>query len=109
MLGILLIYFIGKRFYDLAATYRKHQWGFAIAGVAAYYGGTFIAGFLIAIYYELVRSTPIEEMSDLTLSLLALPFGILACIGLYKLLEYRWKHQPQMTSPDLLDDEFIQG
>ena len=47
MLGLILIYFIGKRFQDLAKTYDNHKWGFAIAGVATYYIGTFIAGILI--------------------------------------------------------------
>ena len=33
MLGLLLIYFIGKYFYDLAAEFEKNKWLYAILGV----------------------------------------------------------------------------
>lgn len=105
MLGLFLIYFIGKKFYDLAAKYNKHQWGFAIAGVASYYAGTFIAGILIAIYLELWGSTSIEDMNDLTLNFMALPFGVLACFGLYKLLERSWERKPTQSDSDILDEQ----
>ena len=106
MLGLLLIYFIGKRFYDLAGKHDKNQWGFAIFGVIAYYFGTFIAGILLAIYYEYYSSNYIEDMSDVALGLIALPFGLLSCVILYIVLEKQWQRKPSVSSNyDILDEE----
>jgi hypothetical protein len=35
MLGLILIYFVGKAFYDLAGLHGKSQWGFAILGIVS--------------------------------------------------------------------------
>ncbi|TDN87659.1 hypothetical protein DET49_111107 [Salegentibacter sp. 24] len=37
MLGLLLLYWIGKYHYRLAGEYDKSQWGFTILGIVAYY------------------------------------------------------------------------
>lgn len=105
MLGLFLIYFIGKKFYDLAAKYHKHQWGFAIAGVASYYAGTFIAGILIVLYVELWSSTSIDDVNDMALGFMVLPFGLLACFGFYKLLEKNWERKPTHLDSDILDHQ----
>ncbi len=44
MLGLFLLYFIGKIFYQLAEAHNKNKWVFAILGVIAYYAGTFLGG-----------------------------------------------------------------
>jgi cytosine/uracil/thiamine/allantoin permease len=107
MLGIVLIYFIGKRFYELAERYQKSQWGFAILGVASYYVGTFIGGIAIAIGAELLGTTPIEEMNELTLSLLAFPFGLLAGVVTYQLLKSVWtRKRTAHDQADVLDEMF---
>ena len=103
MLGLILIYFIGKRFQDLAKTYDKHKWGFAIAVVASYYVGTFIAGILIVFYQEL-QNTNSYGTSDLSLSLLSITFGLGTCFGFYKILENSWKKKIKKFNLDLLDD-----
>jgi hypothetical protein len=101
MLGILLIYFIGKPFYDLAAHYDKSQWGFAILGVVAYYVGTFVMGFVLGILYP----ETIETMNNLLLGLIALPLGLLFSWLLYKFLENRWSTSSSNneTDSDVLD------
>ncbi|MEZ5038732.1 MAG: hypothetical protein R2828_02535 [Saprospiraceae bacterium] len=105
MLGLLLIYFIGKNFYDLAGKFNKNQWGFAIAGVVAYYLGTFIGGIVLAICFDLFGGTSIDEMNNFVLNLIALPFGILACLGLYLLLERNWERKRIQINLDILDEE----
>ena len=90
MLGILLIYFIGKHFYDLAIKFNKSKWGFAILGVISYYAGTFIGGIIIVLIYEYGMSKSIDTMNDFVLSLIALPFGILACWLFHYLLKNTW-------------------
>ncbi|MBL7765066.1 MAG: hypothetical protein JNJ58_03160 [Chitinophagaceae bacterium] len=86
MLGLLLIYFIGKYFYDLAGLYDKNKWGFAILGVLMYYVGTFVTGIFIGIF----NADMIEEGNNLVLGLMALPFGILSSYLTYILLKKNW-------------------
>ena len=37
MLGLLLIYWIGKKYYELATEHNRSPWGYAILGVFVYY------------------------------------------------------------------------
>ena len=53
LLGLILISFVGKAFYDLAGLHGKSQWGFAILGIATYYAGIMTAGFAMGIISEL--------------------------------------------------------
>ncbi len=111
MLGLILIYFIGKSFYTLAETYHKNQWLYAILGVVSYYVGTFIAGIFIGLYYELYAATSLEDMSDIALGLIALPFGLLACWGFYTLLKKQWEKNLSSSDgssmKDILDDDLL--
>lgn len=105
MLGLLLIYFIGKNFFDLAGKYNKHQWGYAIVGIAAYYFGIFLGAILIGIGIELWGAISIDNVNETLFGIMSIPFGILACYGLYKLLDRYWKHKPTQLNPDILDEE----
>ncbi len=108
MLGLLLLYFIGKAYYDLAADFDRNKWGYAISGVAVYYLGTFIAGIMIGLYYEVILEQSIDDMNDYLLGLMALPFGLLSCWIVYKVLERRWEYvELKANDSDILDDEFL--
>ncbi|MCB9260813.1 MAG: hypothetical protein H6607_00340 [Flavobacteriales bacterium] len=106
MIGLLLIYFIGKNFYDLARENGKNGWGYAILGVAAYYVATFIAGMIMFIF-------PLTELQNLILSedridqiwigLIAMPFGLLACWLLYKWLKSRFENVDSQLDEDVID------
>lgn len=103
MLGLILIYFIGKRFYQLADTYDKSKWGHAIGGVVTYYAGTFVFGLLFGIAIELWGSFSVLDMNDMVLGLIALPFGLASCYGLYVYLKKRYKKNA-VTVTDSIDD-----
>ncbi len=107
MLGLFLIYFIGKSYYELADKFAKSKWGFAILGVVVYYFGTFLAGFLFAILSELGVTSFFIELPDMAMSFFALPFGLLACWGVYKILENKWKNQTVKTVNESLDSDLI--
>lgn len=92
MLGIILIYFIGKHFYKMAETYNKNKWLFAILGVVIYYVGTFLGGVILAILDE-VFALGINWESNLMLGILALPFGIALDYLFYVILEKKWKKE----------------
>ena len=94
MLGILLIYFIGKKFFDLADDYEKSKWGFAILGIAIYYA----VGFLLGVIMALFNADFIENTNDLLLGLIVAPFGILGCYLLYVFLEKKWKDEQPKTN-----------
>ena len=112
MLGILLIYFIGKYFYDLALASSKTktmQWVFAVLGVVVYYAGSFVGGIIIAIFGYATELYDVENMHDLLISVLALPFGVLACWGFYMILKKNWKPSERETfikDDDILDANF---
>lgn len=107
MLGILLIYFIGKAFYDLAQEHNKNKWVFAILGVVSYYGGTIIAGFVFGLLAELDVTDFFIELPEIGLSLFALPFGLLACWAFYKILSNNWSNQSVENVNDALDGDLI--
>lgn len=103
MLGLFLIYFIGKKFYELAGEHGRSEWGFAILGVISYYVGTFIGGIVIVIALELWGSSSIDSIDDIALGFMALPFGILSCVGLYHLLKRIWSKSPTFD-PNIIDE-----
>ena len=107
MVGFILIFFVGKAFYDLAGLNNKSQWGFAILGVASYYAGTFIGGIMLAVLSELAIFS-IENMSDVVLGILALPIGVLTCWGTYTLLKTHWNKAPEKVNRDeVLDGDMM--
>ncbi len=107
MLGLILIYFLGKVFYELAGEHGKHQWGFAIGGVATYYLGSFIGGILIVIGMEIMTPGSVDEMDDTFLGILAIPFGLLIYWILYQYLKRSWVRGAIIDNPDILDDEML--
>lgn len=108
MLGLLLVYFIGKKFYDLAGIYEKSQWGFAILGVVSYYLGASVGGMFSFIAADLLGTMPVEEMNQLVLGLIAIPFGLFSCFICYKILNKRWSSQTVAgNNADILDEEIF--
>ena len=103
MLGIILIYFIGKKFYQLADQFDKNKWGHAISGVVTYYAGTFLVGLIIGVVIEVWGSISIYDLNDFVLTLIALPFGLLACYGLYTYLKKKYEKNASLTT-DSIDD-----
>ena len=103
MLGIILMYFIGRSFYRLAERNGKKKWLFAVLGVVSYYAGTFFMGGILGIFmlYELVS----EDIFDnsILLNLIGLPVGLLFCWLFYLLLKRMWANSKQQASSEILD------
>lgn len=104
MLGLVLIYFIGKRFYELADLHDRSEWKYAILGVLSYYAGSFVGGIILAIAGELMGYS-IDDMSEIAIGLMAMPLGLLSCWLYYKYLERAWTGVPQSQHSDILDDD----
>ncbi|MBI3519078.1 MAG: hypothetical protein HY062_06935 [Bacteroidetes bacterium] len=106
MLGFLLLYFIWKYYSELAFEYEKSKWGYVILGIATYYLGTFAGGFLIGMIIILMGSD-IDAVSDILLSVMAVPFGILSVWGLYKFLQKKWSKKTENSNSESLDSDLI--
>ena len=107
MLGILLLYIIGKTYFELAKSYEKNQWGFGLLGIGAYYLGTFITGMGLGLFYELNEENSFEQVDETVLTYLALPGGILTCVLLYYYLKRLWTREVLEGTEDILDEELF--
>ncbi|UKM64707.1 hypothetical protein GSB9_01264 [Flavobacteriaceae bacterium GSB9] len=103
MLGILLIYFIGKRFYDLAEEYDQSKWLFAILSIIIYYASGILVLAIIAVLDMAVFGWGFNWESNFGISLLALPIGLLTLWGFYTLLENRWKKSVVVVKDEIND------
>ena len=93
MLGIILIYFIGRRFYDLSTEYNKNKWVYAILSVVAYYVIGWILIFIWGFDWE----------SSYGINLISLPAGLIGVWGMYILLEYKWKKAVVVIKDEIND------
>ncbi len=96
MLGLLLIYWLGKNVYTLAEEHSKNQWGYAILSIVVYYGTTFIVGLLAAIFFD------VSDVPDLALGIIAIPFGVGGWWLFKNYLETKWKKSSTIISEEEL-------
>lgn len=91
MFGLILIYFIGKRFYKLAEQYSQNRWLYAILSIVVFYGAQFVFGIIIA-SLDLLFDWGINWDDNINgFNLLGIPIGLLTLWGFYVLIEARWK------------------
>ena len=107
MIGLILLYFIGKSFYDLSEKHKKSKWGFAILGIITYYAGTFIGGILLALISLLSESHFADTLPKIVISLLCIPIGLLSCWGLHSILKSSWSKKAILSSDDTLDGNVL--
>lgn len=93
MLGLILIYWLGKKFYTLAEDFDKSKWGYAILGVVVYYSGIIAFAVIAAVFVEIVSSGYLDTMNERLFDLACLPFGLLSSYLLFKYLEKTWKKE----------------
>jgi len=89
MLGLLLIFFIGKYYYELAQDYYKHRWLYGIFGIAIYYVGTAIGGVVLGIAIELFDLN-FNLDNTFGISIIALVFGVATAFIIYFLIKRQW-------------------
>jgi hypothetical protein len=103
MLGIFLIYWIGKKYYDLAEQYNKSPWGWAIAAVFIYYGSQFGLGIIIALFNYSDTNFSSSTSNDLLINLLGILIGLGVWYGIFTFLERRWENQYYNQADDSSD------
>ncbi|MFD2825546.1 hypothetical protein ACFSYG_03615 [Leeuwenhoekiella polynyae] len=101
MIGLILLYWIGKYYYQLAEAHGKSKWGFAMLGIVAYYVGAVVSGILLGIFIELIAPGYFDTINDFLLSLMLLPFGIACTYLLYYYFKRSWERQaPEIIIED---------
>lgn len=103
MLGILLIYFIGKRFYDLSVQYQQNKWLYTILSVVIYYAAGFVFGIVIALLDIYIFDWGIDWDNNWGVNLLGLPVGLLTVWGFYMFLESKWKKSILVIKDEIED------
>ena len=98
-MGLLLVYWIGKYFYKLAEEYKKNKWGFALLGVAVYYGGTLFFAFFFGLFGALIAPEIFDDFNEFAFGLLMIPLGLLISYLHFNYLKKKWKKE----TPDILD------
>ncbi len=98
MLGLVLIYFVGKAFYDLAIKFDKSKWLFAILGVVSYYAGLWTSALIIGVFIGYYSPELLDSPYDLLLGIAAIPFGVLTCYIFYQILKKSWTTQPNKVT-----------
>ena len=101
MLGLILLYWIGKYFYKLAEEHNKSKWAFTILGIVVYYSGGFVFGLAIFTIIEIVSPKYTDTINEFLFGLIMVPFGILSCYLFYDYLKRSWKSFEQ----DIIFDE----
>ena len=112
MLGLILIYWIGKAFYDLAEKHNRTGWGHAIFGVAVYYIIQFIFAFLAVLFLEFTSPGFYFEDYEMGITLMSIPISALGCWGYYLFIKGRWENeinavQEVSFDSELLDDDIL--
>ncbi len=97
MLAIFLIYWIGKKFYDLAGRHNRSQWGFAILGVVIYYATQFFAGIIL---YLIAPEKFSDKGSEMALNILCIAAGILVWHLVRGYLTKKWENEEEENYVD---------
>lgn len=92
MFGLILIYWVGKYFYQLAEKYSQNKWLYAILGIVVYYAGQAIIGFtigLVTVFFDI----SIDWDNKIMMALIGVPAGALSAYLFYIFLEKKWKNE----------------
>ena len=99
MFGLILIFFVGKYYYELAQDYYKNRWVYGIFGILMYYLGTALGGLTIGFLdYALNLNV---DFSQFNLIIIGLLFGTGLAAAVYFFLYFRWKWHAPLKNDDI--------
>ncbi len=101
MLGFLLLYFVWKRFADLAESYGKPK-SYGWFGVLVYVGGLLIVGFSLGILNE-IFGWGIDFENNMLIKFMDIPVGALCCYIFYLIIDKKWKSE-KVEVKDTIED-----
>lgn len=103
MLGILLLYFIGKKFYELADKFEKHKWLYAILSIVVYYSAGFILTAVMMVLDLMVFEWDFDWDATWGMSYLSIPFGLLGAWIFYGILKNIWEKSVILVKDEIQD------
>ena len=103
MLGLLLLYFIGKKFYALAGLLGKHKWLYSILSAVCYFVVGFILSGLVIILDLMVFEWNFNWEASWGMSYISVPFGLLGVLIFYNFLKNSWERFEILVKDDLQD------
>jgi hypothetical protein len=90
MLGIFLIYWVGKKYYDLATRHGRSAWGYCILAIAIYFGTQFIIGVILALSIPEVIAN-LDSSEEMALNLLSVPLSLGMWYLVFIFLRDKWE------------------
>jgi len=106
VLRFLLVFFIGKTFYDLASYHDKNKWLYAFIGLVSYFVAAIVFALFAFLFIDAMGSSPLNA-NQLHLSMISVAVGLLSCWCVYKYLYSRWKNQNKSEHTEILDQDLI--
>mgnify|MGYP001297386199 CR=1 FL=1 len=104
MLGIIFIYWVGKKYYYLAIENEKNKWIFSFLGIVIYYLGTIIGATLFSIILPKILNHSLSSEETLGLNYLSIPIGFLFTWLFYKFLVYKWENTSYYKDSNIIDN-----
>ena len=92
MLGILVIYWVGKQYYELAFRYNKSKWFWTILAIIIYFSSQFLFGLILAFLFP-AMFVDLDTGKSFFINVMGVLFGLLAWYIVLKILESAWEKQ----------------
>lgn len=106
MLGILLIYWVGKRYYRMAGYYGKSEWGHVFMALGIYFGSQFILGIVGALVFpDFFMTLESDKSQELLINLAGIVFGLLVWHIIFGVLEK--KYESELSYEEDIEDDDI--
>ncbi|MEM6344809.1 MAG: hypothetical protein AAF927_13040 [Bacteroidota bacterium] len=103
MLLYIVLFIVGRFFYKTANDNDKNGWAHGILSIVVFFIGTNVASILIVLAFSAFADDATDLPGEFSLIFMALPFGFLACWGLYKLLFYNWSKEEKFNE-NIIDE-----
>ena len=103
IVGLILIYLVGKAFYELARKHNKNMWGYGVLGVVSYYAGVFGSAIIAGIVLEFTVPGFVDDLNENLVGIMLIPFGAITCWLTYAYLRKSWSKPTTIIDNSTLD------
>ncbi|MGL4632595.1 MAG: hypothetical protein ACRCVT_15435 [Leadbetterella sp.] len=105
MLGILLLYHLGRAFSNLAKEYDKKPWVWVVISLLVYFGSQLLTGVMIGVFAPEYFPTP-RSSDNIVFNLIGILIGLLFYYILYKICSYKWSKE--LDTMSIIDESEIE-
>jgi cytochrome b561 len=90
MLGIFLIYWVGRKYYDLAIRHGRSAWGYCILAIVIYYGSQFFLGIILALSMPELMAN-LDSGEEMALNFIGIPISLGVWYSVLVYLRKKWE------------------